>query len=130
VIGGEARRCDVSAVDDAGAGPFALDHVASNVGDLVAAVEAIAGGKKVSLADLIVLAGCAGVEQAAKRAGHDVKVPFTPGRMDASPEQTDIAAFAVLEPIADRSPLLHDDSSAVAQPFELFGIPRSLDGDL
>ncbi len=62
---------------------------------------AASGGKKVSLADLIVLAGCAGVEQAAKKAGHDVKVPFTPGRMDASPEQTDAASFAVLEPIAD-----------------------------
>jgi len=60
-----------------------------------------AGGEKVSLADLIVLAGCAGVEQAAKKAGHDVKVPFTPGRTDASPEQTDVASFAVLEPIAD-----------------------------
>ncbi len=59
------------------------------------------GGKKVSLADLIVLAGCAGVEQAAKKAGHDVKVPFTPGRMDASPEQTDVDSFAVLEPVAD-----------------------------
>ena len=59
------------------------------------------GGKKISLADLIVLAGCAGVEQAAKKAGHDVKVPFTPGRMDASQEQTDAASFAVLEPIAD-----------------------------
>ena len=59
------------------------------------------GGKKVSVADLIVLAGCAGVEQAAKKAGHDVKVPFTPGRMDASPEQTDVESFAVLEPIAD-----------------------------
>ena len=59
------------------------------------------GGKKVSLADLIVLAGCAGVEQAAKNAGHQVTVPFTPGRMDASPEQTDAASFAVLEPIAD-----------------------------
>ncbi len=58
-------------------------------------------GKKVSLADLIVLAGCAGVEQAAKKAGHDVKVPFTPGRMDASPEQTDVESMAVLEPIAD-----------------------------
>ena len=53
--------------------------------------KAAAGGKKVSLADLIVLAGCAGVEQAAKKAGHDVKVPFTPGRMDASQEQTDVA---------------------------------------
>ena len=59
------------------------------------------GGKKVSLADLIVLAGCAGVEQAAKKAGHDVKVPFTPGRMDASQEQTDVESFAPLEPIAD-----------------------------
>jgi catalase-peroxidase len=59
------------------------------------------GGKKVSLADLIVLAGCAGVEQAAKNAGHAVTVPFTPGRMDASQEQTDAASFAVLEPIAD-----------------------------
>jgi catalase-peroxidase len=58
-------------------------------------------GKKVSLADLIVLAGCAGIEQAAKNAGHAVTVPFTPGRMDASPEQTDAASFAVLEPIAD-----------------------------
>ncbi len=59
------------------------------------------GGKKVSLADLIVLAGCAAVEQAARNAGHDVIVPFTPGRMDASQEQTDIDAFEVLEPIAD-----------------------------
>ncbi len=62
---------------------------------------AASGGKKVSLADLIVLAGCAGVEQAAKKAGHDVTVPFTPGRTDASQEQTDVDAFAVLEPIAD-----------------------------
>ena len=59
------------------------------------------GGKKVSLADLIVLAGCAGVEQAAKKAGAAVTVPFTPGRMDASQEQTDVDSFAVLEPIAD-----------------------------
>ena len=59
------------------------------------------GDKKVSLADLIVLAGCAGVEQAVKSAGHEVTVPFTPGRMDASQEQTDAASFAVLEPIAD-----------------------------
>jgi len=59
------------------------------------------GGKKVSLADLIVLAGCAGVEQAAKNAGHEVMVPFTPGRMDASQEQTDAASFYVLEPIVD-----------------------------
>ena len=59
------------------------------------------GGKQVSLADLIVLGGCAGVEQAAKNAGHAVTVPFTPGRMDASQEQTDVEAFAVLEPLAD-----------------------------
>ena len=57
--------------------------------------------KKVSLADLIVLAGCVGVEQAAHKAGHDVKVPFTAGRMDASQPQTDIESFAVLEPMAD-----------------------------
>ena len=57
--------------------------------------------KKVSLADLIVLGGCAAVEQAAKAAGHDVEVPFTPGRMDASPDQTDVASFDVLEPAAD-----------------------------
>ncbi len=63
--------------------------------------KAQSGGKKVSLADLIVLAGCAGVEQAAKNAGHKVTVPFTPGRMDASQEQTDVASFAVLEPVAD-----------------------------
>ena len=59
------------------------------------------GGKKVSLADLIVLGGCAGVEQAAKNAGHDVTVPFIPGRTDASQEQTDVVSFAVLEPAAD-----------------------------
>ncbi len=59
------------------------------------------GGKKVSLADIIVLGGCAGVEQAAKKAGHDVTVPFTPGRTDASQEQTDVVSFAVLEPAAD-----------------------------
>jgi catalase-peroxidase len=62
---------------------------------------AASGGKKVSLADLIILAGCAGVERAAKSAGHDVTAPFTPGRMDASQEQTDVESFAVLEPIAD-----------------------------
>jgi catalase-peroxidase len=59
------------------------------------------GGKKVSLADLIVLGGCAAVEQAAKNAGHDITVPFAPGRMDASQEQTDVESFEVLEPIAD-----------------------------
>jgi len=59
------------------------------------------GGKKVSLADLIVLGGCAAVEEAAKKAGYDVKVPFSPGRMDALQEQTDVNSFAVLEPTAD-----------------------------
>jgi catalase-peroxidase len=59
------------------------------------------GGKKVSLADLIVLAGCAGVEKAAKKAGVTIKVPFKPGRMDASQEQTDVQSFPVLEPVAD-----------------------------
>jgi catalase-peroxidase len=59
------------------------------------------GGKKVSLADLIVLGGCAAVEEAAKKGGHEVKVPFSPGRTDASQEQTDVSSFAVLEPLAD-----------------------------
>lgn len=59
------------------------------------------GCKKVSLADLIVLGGCAAVEAAAKKGGQDVNVPFTPGRMDASQEQTDVESFAVMEPIAD-----------------------------
>jgi catalase-peroxidase len=59
------------------------------------------GGKKVSLADLVVLAGCAAIEKAAKDAGREVKVPFTPGRMDASQEQTDVHSFAPLEPVAD-----------------------------
>ncbi|HWC97009.1 MAG TPA: catalase/peroxidase HPI [Candidatus Sulfopaludibacter sp.] len=58
-------------------------------------------GKKVSLADLIVLGGCAAVEEAAKRGGHDVKIPFSPGRTDATQEQTDVHSFAVLEPVAD-----------------------------
>ena len=63
--------------------------------------KALAGGKKVPLSDLIVLAGCAGVEQAAKNAGHAIEVPFTPGRTDASQSQTDVESFAVLEPAAD-----------------------------
>jgi catalase-peroxidase len=62
---------------------------------------AASGGKKVSLADLIVLGGCAAVEQAAKNAGHQVTVPFLPGRMDASQDQTDAVSFSVLEPKAD-----------------------------
>jgi len=60
-----------------------------------------AGGKKVSLADLIVLGGCAAIEQAAKAAGHSIGIPFTPGRMDATQEQTDVESFSVLEPAAD-----------------------------
>jgi catalase-peroxidase len=60
-----------------------------------------ADGKKVSLADLIVLGGCAAIEAAARKAGSDIQVPFSPGRMDATPEQTDTASFAVLEPLAD-----------------------------
>jgi catalase-peroxidase len=59
------------------------------------------GNKRISLADLIVLGGCAAVEAAAKAAGHDVGVPFSPGRMDASQRETDVDAFAVLEPVAD-----------------------------
>ncbi len=63
--------------------------------------KSLTGGKKVSLADVIVLGGCAAVEQAAKKAGHSVKVPFSPGRTDASQKQTDVESFAVLEPTAD-----------------------------
>ncbi len=63
--------------------------------------EAQSGGKKVSLADLVVLGGCAGVERAAKKAGQDIQVPFSPGRTDASQEQTEVESFAVLEPAAD-----------------------------
>jgi len=62
---------------------------------------AASGGKKVSMADLIILGGCAAIEDAAKKAGHDVKVPFAPGRMDAVQEHTDVNSFAVLEPTAD-----------------------------
>jgi catalase-peroxidase len=80
-----------------------------NLGKVLKTLEAIqhgfnstqTAGKKISLADLIVLGGCAAIEQAAKNAGHSVTVPFTPGRMDASAEQTDVESFAVLEPIAD-----------------------------
>ena len=82
--------------------PDRLAKVLSTLEGIQAAFNsAESNGKKVSLADLIVLAGCAGVEQAARNAGHEVTVPFTPGRMDASQEQTDADAFAVLEPKAD-----------------------------
>jgi catalase-peroxidase len=73
----------------------ALDGIRTEFND------AQSGGKKISLADLIVLGGCAAVEQAAKHVGHDVDVPFTPGRTDASQQQTDVASFAPLEPAAD-----------------------------
>jgi len=82
--------------------PAQLARVLESLGGIQSAFNAAAaGGRKVSLADLVVLAGCVGVEQAARNAGHEVTVPFTPGRMDASQEQTDVEAFAVLEPIAD-----------------------------
>ena len=82
--------------------PAQLKKVVKTLEDIQSTFNSVqSGGKKVSLADLIILAGCAGVEQAAKKAGHEVTVPFTPGRMDASQEQTDTASFAVLEPIAD-----------------------------
>jgi catalase-peroxidase len=75
------------------------------------------GGKRVSLADLIVLGGCAAVEEAAKKAGHDVKVPFSPGRTDASQEETDVQSFAVLEPTADgfRNYLRNGDPRSVEE---------------
>ena len=84
-------------------------NVTSGVSEVLESLEGIQqefngsqiGGKMVSLADLIVLGGCAAVESAAKKAGHDVQVPFTPGRTDATQEQTDIESFAVLEPTAD-----------------------------
>jgi catalase-peroxidase len=81
---------------------WAVNQPAGPVLEIQAAFNsAQSGKKKVSLADLIVLGGCAGVEQAVKNAGHDVTVPFTPGRTDASQEQTDPESFAVLEPGAD-----------------------------
>jgi catalase-peroxidase len=104
------------------------DWEVNNPGDLAQVLQTLeqiqqdfngsqSGGKKVSLADLIVLGGCAAVEQAAKDAGHDVQVPFSPGRTDASLEQTDVEAFAVLEPTADgfRNYLANGDKSTVAE---------------
>jgi catalase-peroxidase len=81
-------------------------NVRAGVAEVVSALEGVqadfsAGGRNVSLADVIVLGGCAAVEQAAKDAGHDVEVPFSPGRTDAGQEQTDVESFAVLEPTAD-----------------------------
>ena len=84
-------------------------------------------GKRVSLADLIVLGGCAAVEQAAKNAGHDVQVPFKPGRTDASQEQTDVESFAVLEPTADgfRNYLRGRGSSGYEKPAEHLLVDRA-----
>jgi catalase-peroxidase len=76
--------------------------------------QAQAGGKRVSIADMIVLGGCAGIEQAAKNAGQNVAVPFAPGRMDASQDQTDVESFAVLEPVADGFRNYLQPGSAVA----------------
>jgi catalase-peroxidase len=81
--------------------PPQLAKVLTALEGIQGAFNGAADGKRVSLADLIVLGGCAGIEQAAKNAGHTVTVPFTPGRMDASQEQTDVESFSVLEPIAD-----------------------------
>jgi catalase-peroxidase len=82
--------------------PQQLSGALAKLEEIRQAFNAIAsGGKAISLADLIVLGGCAAVEQAAKKAGHDVQVPFTPGRMDASQAQTDVASFAPLEPKVD-----------------------------
>jgi catalase-peroxidase len=82
--------------------PGRLARVLGALGGVKQAFDAAqTGGKRVSLADLIVLGGCAAVEQAAQAAGHAVEVPFTPGRTDATAEQTDAASFAVLEPVVD-----------------------------
>jgi catalase-peroxidase len=81
--------------------PEQLDKVLKTLEDIQNEFNAGSSGKKVSLADLIVLAGNAGVEQAAKNAGHSVSVPFNPGRTDATQEQTDVESFGFLEPIAD-----------------------------
>jgi catalase-peroxidase len=82
--------------------PDRLAETLKSLGKIQAGFNAArSDGKQISLADLIVLAGCVGVEQAAKNAGHEITVPFVPGRMDASQEQTDTDSFAVLEPVAD-----------------------------
>ncbi len=81
--------------------PAQLSNVLDALEGVQKAFNATAGDKQVSMADLIVLGGCAAIEKAAKAAGHTITVPFTPGRTDASQEQTDVESFAVLEPIAD-----------------------------
>ena len=81
--------------------PTQLAKVLEHLGKIQSDFNASSGSKKVSIADLIVLGGCVGVEQAAKQAGHSITVPFSPGRTDASLEQTDVESFAALEPAAD-----------------------------
>lgn len=81
--------------------PGELVEILQNFETIQRGFNSASGRKQVSLADLIVLGGCAAVEEAAKRAGHTVKVPFSPGRTDATPDQTDVESFAVLEPLAD-----------------------------
>src|SRR5206468_2378443 len=81
--------------------PAALATVLQKLEQIQQDFNSQSGGTRISLADLIMLGGCAAVEQAAKQAGHDITVPFTPGRTDASQEQTDVESFAVLEPEAD-----------------------------
>ncbi len=82
--------------------PAMLDKTISKLEVVQKAFNAsLGGGKKVSFADVVVLGGCAAIEKAAKKAGHDVKVPFTPGRMDATQEKTDVESFGALEPKAD-----------------------------
>ena len=81
--------------------PTQLNKVLTALEKIQADFNAQAGGKSVSMADLIVLGGCSAIEQAAKNAGHDVSVPFAPGRADASDEQTDVESFGALEPAAD-----------------------------
>jgi catalase-peroxidase len=101
--------------------PAQLATVLAKLGEIQAAFNA--GGKKVSLADLIVLGGCAAVEQAAKKAGVAVEVPFTPGRTDATQAQTDAASFAVLEPEADG--FRNYQKASYAAPAEVMLVDRA-----
>ena len=104
--------------------PAELAKVLKVLEDIQTAFNSTAtGGKKVSLADLIVLAGNAGVEAAARKAGHDVTVPFTPGRTDATAEQTDAASFAGLEPVADG--FRNYEKAGLAAPAEVVLIDKA-----
>jgi catalase-peroxidase len=104
--------------------PDQLEKVLKTLEDIQAQFNRAApGGKKVSLADLVVLGGCAGIEQAAKNAGHPVAVPFAPGRTDALAEQTDVQSFAVLEPFADGFRNYVKDSSLI--PAEVFLLDKA-----